>query len=51
VVLGDEPTTALDVTVQAQILRPLVDLHEEVGLSIVFVRHKPALVSELCADV
>jgi peptide/nickel transport system ATP-binding protein len=51
VLLCDEPTTALDVTIQAQILRLLVDLQEEMGLSIVFVTHELALVGELCPDV
>ena len=51
VLLCDEPTTALDVTIQAQILRLLVDLQEEMGLSIVFVTHELALVGELCKDV
>ncbi len=45
--LCDEPTTALDVTIQAQILRLLVDLRSEMGLSIVFVTHELALVGEL----
>ncbi len=51
VLLCDEPTTALDVTIQAQILRLLVDLQESMGLSIVFVTHELALVGELCEDV
>ena len=51
VLLCDEPTTALDVTIQAQILRLLVDLQEEMGLAIVFVTHELALVGELCRDV
>jgi oligopeptide/dipeptide ABC transporter ATP-binding protein len=51
VLLCDEPTTALDVTIQAQILRLLVDLQEGMGLSIVFVTHELALVGELCEDV
>jgi ABC-type dipeptide/oligopeptide/nickel transport system ATPase component len=42
VLLCDEPTTALDVTIQAQILRLLVDLQEQMGLSLVFVTHELA---------
>jgi oligopeptide/dipeptide ABC transporter ATP-binding protein len=51
VLLCDEPTTALDVTIQAQILRLLVDLRKEMGLSVVFVTHELALVGQLCEDV
>jgi oligopeptide/dipeptide ABC transporter ATP-binding protein len=51
VLLCDEPTTALDVTIQAQILRLLVDLREEMGLAVVFVTHELALVGQLCEDV
>jgi oligopeptide/dipeptide ABC transporter ATP-binding protein len=51
VLLCDEPTTALDVTIQAQILRLLVDLQEKMGLAIVFVTHELALVGQLCQDV
>ena len=51
VVLGDEPTIALDVIIQAQTRRLLVGLQEEVGLSMVFVRRELTLVGEFCADV
>ncbi len=48
ILLCDEPTTALDVTIQAQILRLLHDLRERMGLAIVFVTHSLAVVGELC---
>jgi oligopeptide/dipeptide ABC transporter ATP-binding protein len=51
VLLCDEPTTALDVTIQAQILRLLVDLQAGMGLSMVFVTHELAIVGQLCEDV
>jgi oligopeptide/dipeptide ABC transporter ATP-binding protein len=51
VLLCDEPTTALDVTIQAQILRLLVRLQQEMGLSIVFVTHELAIVGQLCDTI
>nr|WP_319005569.1 ABC transporter ATP-binding protein [Pararhizobium sp. YC-54] len=49
--LADEPTTALDVTVQARILDLLGELNRTQGLSIVFVSHDLAVVAELCHRV
>ena len=46
-VLADEPTTALDVTVQKQVVQLLNDLREELGFAMVFVSHDLALVSQL----
>ncbi|MBP2328961.1 ABC-type dipeptide/oligopeptide/nickel transport system ATPase component/ABC-type dipeptide/oligopeptide/nickel transport system permease subunit [Kibdelosporangium banguiense] len=48
VLLADEPTTALDVSVQAQIVRLLVEVTEQRGLALVFVSHDLALVAQLC---
>jgi oligopeptide/dipeptide ABC transporter ATP-binding protein len=47
----DEPTTALDVTIQAQVLRLLNELRANTGLGIVFVTHDLAVVNELCDDI
>jgi oligopeptide/dipeptide ABC transporter ATP-binding protein len=47
----DEPTTALDVTIQAQVLRLLRELRLNSGLGIVFVTHDLAVVNELCDDI
>ena len=47
-VLCDEPTTALDVTIQAQIIRLLVQLKDELGMSMLYVTHDLAVVAQLC---
>jgi oligopeptide/dipeptide ABC transporter ATP-binding protein len=46
IVLADEPTTALDVTIQAQILELMKDLQQTDGMSIVYITHDLAVVSE-----
>ncbi|MEA2580037.1 MAG: peptide/nickel transport system ATP-binding protein [Actinomycetota bacterium] len=49
VLLADEPTTALDVMVQAQILDLLTRLSDELGLTLVFVTHDLPVIAELCS--
>jgi peptide/nickel transport system ATP-binding protein len=49
--VADEPTTALDVSVQAQILRLIHDLVRERGLGVLFITHNLGVVAELCSHV
>jgi peptide/nickel transport system ATP-binding protein len=50
-VIADEPTTALDVTVQRDILRLIVALQRSVGTALLFVTHDLGVVSKLCERV
>jgi len=49
--IADEPTTALDVTVQAQIIQLLKTLNREVGAAIILITHNMALVASMCQRV
>jgi peptide/nickel transport system ATP-binding protein/oligopeptide transport system ATP-binding protein len=49
--LADEPTTALDVTIQAQILDLLLDLRRDTGLAVVLVTHDLGVVARVCDRV
>ena len=51
ILIADEPTTALDVTIQAQILRLMNELQEEKGTSIIFITHDLGVINEMADDV
>ena len=49
VIIADEPTTALDVTIQLQYLRLLKDIQAQTGLAIIFITHDFGVVARMCA--
>ncbi|MEF3302246.1 ABC transporter ATP-binding protein [Paenibacillus sp. GYB003] len=51
VLIADEPTTALDVTVQAQVLRLINELKEETGTSVLFITHDLGVIAEMSDEV
>jgi oligopeptide/dipeptide ABC transporter ATP-binding protein len=51
ILIADEPTTALDVTIQAQILELMQGLQRETGMSIIFITHDLGVIAEMCDDV
>jgi oligopeptide/dipeptide ABC transporter ATP-binding protein len=51
VIIADEPTTSLDVTIQAQYLRLLREIQEETGLAIIFITHDFGIVAKMCDRV
>lgn len=51
ILIADEPTTALDVTIQAQILDLIRELNEKMGTSVLFITHDLGVVNELCDNV
>ncbi len=51
ILIADEPTTALDVTIQAQILRLMNDLQKEKGTAIIFITHDLGVINEMADDV
>jgi peptide/nickel transport system ATP-binding protein len=51
ILIADEPTTALDVTIQAQILLLMKQLQQDYGMAIIFITHDLGVISEFCDDV
>ncbi|WP_395150275.1 ABC transporter ATP-binding protein [uncultured Allofournierella sp.] len=49
--IADEPTTALDVTIQAQILELMMDLREKLGMSIIMITHDLGVVARMCEKI
>ena len=51
ILIADEPTTALDVTIQAQILELMKSLQKELGMAIIMITHDLGVVAQLCDEV
>jgi oligopeptide/dipeptide ABC transporter ATP-binding protein len=51
ILIADEPTTALDVTIQAQILNLLEELQDQFGMAILFITHDLGVIAEICDEV
>jgi len=51
ILIADEPTTALDVTIQAQILDLVKKLQNETGMAVIFITHDLGVIAEICEDV
>jgi peptide/nickel transport system ATP-binding protein len=51
VLIADEPTTALDATLEVQIIELLKDLQQEIGCAILFISHHLGVIAELCDRV
>lgn len=51
ILIADEPTTALDVTIQAQILELMAELQDKLGMAIILVTHDLGVIAEMCDEI
>ena len=51
ILIADEPTTALDVTIQAQILELMLDLQKKLGMAIIIVTHDLGVIADMCDEI
>ena len=51
ILIADEPTTALDVTIQAQILELMQDLQKKLGMAIILITHDLGVIAEMCDEI
>lgn len=51
ILIADEPTTALDVTIQAQILELMLELKDRLGMSIIMITHDLGVIAEMCDEI
>lgn len=51
ILIADEPTTALDVTIQAQILELMQDLQKKLGMAIIMVTHDLGVIASMCDEI
>jgi oligopeptide transport system ATP-binding protein len=51
ILIADEPTTALDVTIQAQILELMLELKNKLGMSIIMITHDLGVIAEMCDEI
>jgi len=51
ILIADEPTTALDVTIQAQILELMLDIQKKLGMAIIMVTHDLGVIAEMCDEI
>jgi len=51
ILIADEPTTALDVTIQAQILELMMELQKKLGMAIIMITHDMGVIAQICDEV